>query len=155
MRGKRADKRAESRPEISDRLMDMVKDAKASLGTAKPTEASEHVRPQASPARLRKAPQTIVEQPKQTPAQSTPGPASMQSTPVKSPDLKKLKSTISETSSSQLPSLPSFSSKSDASTKLHGLDSQTMLDMADYFSQMRLSGLNSHTHMLTVQTPIY
>ena len=140
-------KRAESRPEISDRLVAMVQDAKASLGTAKNGEAS--VRPQASPARLRKAPETTIATPapeqKPTPAQSTPGPMSMQSTPVKSPDLKKLKSTISETSSSQLPSLPSFSSKSDASTKLHGLDSQTTLDMAEYFSQMRLSGLNSHS----------
>ena len=152
-------KRAEARPEISGKVLNMVKEAQAAVGKvpheAKPT------RPQASPARVRvsclspeddgpgPAVPVVSEVPqKESPAPkphagseaATPVPMSIQSTPVKSPEVKRLRSECSESSRSSLPSLPSFSSKSGGGV-VHGLDSQTTLDMAEYFSQMRLSGL--------------
>ena len=156
-------KRADVRPEISGKLLNMVKEAQATLGkTPKHAEVSAP-RPQASPARVREpclkpqdgpvaaAPAPAAGEAPQaaTPASmqgvvsgpGTPVPMSIQSTPVKSPEVKRLRSGSSASLSSEpsmsLPSLPSFSGKSD---RLHGLDSQTTLDMAEYFSQLRLSG---------------
>ena len=139
-------KRAESRPEISGRLLDVVNEARAAVGKElKPKPAN--TRPQASPARIRKpaaadaAVTTAADAPGISTVQLTPAPMSVQSTPVKSPDFKKLRSGTSEcTSEMSLPSLPSFSGKSSSSGMQHGLDSQTTLDMAEYFSQMRVSG---------------
>ena len=154
-------KRAVARPDISGRLLDMVKEAQATVGkTPKHAEVSAS-RPQASPARVREPCLKLQDGPEAaapaageaplaaTPMQNvasgpaTPAPMSIQSTPVKSPEVKRLRSesslSVSTEPTPSLPSLPSFSGKSD---RLHGLDSQTTLDMAEYFSQLRLSGPN-------------
>ena len=138
-------KRAEARPEISDRMRRLVDEAKLAVGEVSKTSCAAS-RPQASPARAKHVGSLAECAPKQsptaTPAAASPVPMSAKSTPVKSPDLKRFRSETSDGSSSStnLPSLPSFSGVDSGSQKIHGLDSQTTLDMAEYFSQLKISG---------------
>ena len=147
-------KRADARPEISGKLLSMVKEAQATVGKAAKHVEVAPTRPQASPARVRASRLEPAAEDRPGPApreaspapmphvgaeSTTPAPMSIQSTPVKSPDVKRLRSECSESSGASLPSLPSFSSNSGGGV-VHGLDSQTTLDMAEYFSQLRLSG---------------
>ena len=73
-------KRGESRPEISGKVLDVVAAARAALG--KPVPKAEPPRPLATPARSDAA----IAGP-----QASPPPMSVQSTPVKSPDMKRMK----------------------------------------------------------------
>ena len=144
-------KRAEHRPEISQKLLGMVSEAKSMLGQCTDANADLKAgkaspRPQATPVRSSKV--AALPEGEAAPVSGSPAvprqglespaavPMSIQSTPVKSPDLKRLKS--NETTCSTLPSLPSYSTSK--SSGIHGLDSKTTLDMQEYFSQMRLSG---------------
>ena len=146
-------KRGESRPEISKGVQDAVLQARAALGKAKPAPA----RPLATPTRASGAPP----QPDDTEAVSTPvaktgtnaSPMSVQSTPVKSPDLKRYRSVDSNASdhSSSVPPLPSFTS--DRSSLPRNPDSSTTLGLTDYFmSTLNLEGPNFRVCCMSIYT---
>ena len=138
-------KRGETRPDISKDVQDAVLRARAALGKAKPAPA----RPLATPTRASGAPPIPDTEAVSTPAQKTGTsgtPMSVQSTPVKSPDLKKFRSVESigsdkSSESSAVPPLPSFTS--DRSSLPRNPDSSTTLGLTDYFmSTLNLQGPN-------------
>ena len=69
-----------------------------------------------------------------------PSPLSAKSTPVKSLEVKKLRpsSVSSESLSSSLPSLPSFT-ESESSDPHKNLDSQTTMAMSEYLANLKLN----------------
>ena len=127
----RMGKRAECRPDISGKVLDLVAEARAALGKApQPKPAS---RPLATPVRSEAA---------------APSPMSMQSTPMRSPDLKRMKhveeasqtqSVVNEMSNA-VPPLPSFAASSPNSSALRNPDSCTTLGLSE-LAKLSLGGL--------------
>ena len=135
-------KRGEVRPEVSDKVHNMVAQARQALGKPKATPP----RPQASPARTASTMPVAsdepaskpLETPDRAPVAAEPTPmslASKQSTPIKSPDLKRLKS-------AEIPAMPLYGSEKKVD-ELRTPDSCTTLDLADYQSRMNRAGLRN------------
>ena len=120
-------KRGESRPEISGKVLDVVAAARAALG--KPVPKAEPPRPLATPARSDAAPAG---------PQASPPPMSVQSTPVKSPDMKRMKH-LEDAERKVVPALPSYASSENSSALRHP-DSSTTLALSE-FAKMSLGGL--------------
>ena len=134
-------KRGECRPDISGKVLDVVAEARAALGKAQPKPAT---RPLATPVRSEAA---------------APSPmSSVQSTPLKSPALKRMKhveeasqtQSVEKEASNAVPPLPSFASSSPNSNELRNPDSSTTLGLSE-LARLSLGGLASiSNHDLTL-----
>ena len=124
-------KRAETRPEVSTKYLNLVAEARAALGKAQPSKPS---RPQPSPARASASASVsrgnIMETP--PPADAPEAPMSIDSTPLKSPQLKRMKSV-----EGVIPPLPSQPSKLIDG---HHPDSSSTLGYSEYL-RMNTRGL--------------
>ena len=150
-------KRGEARPQIGARVQDILAKVHAQHGRAPPPAfvSAPVAKPLPSPARAETPPPTLVGAPASpsekplSPAptkvvQPTSTPMSTSSTPIKSPDLKRLRSKDSDTSETKsLPPLPSPGSTTTDPSPDHDLrhaDTATTLSLQGYMAQLAISG---------------
>ena len=126
-------KRGDARPDVSDKILDQVAAARAALGKARPQPK----RPQATPARSTTSGPTTLDAPATSASQASP--MSTKSTPLRSPDLKRLKSVDTEGSFQSIPSLPSYLTTKSGSG--HNPDSSSTLGLSQ-LGRLNLGGLN-------------
>ena len=134
-------KRQEARPAVSDRTMSVIEQARAKLNKASPGAPAP--KPLATPSRSLTPPPRPEPKAGDTPPNVRTGdsaPTSVQtgaSTPLKSPDLKRLKPS-SELAGS-IPSMPSFQSGTSSENPRHS-DTATTLSLSEY-AKNKLAGL--------------
>ena len=131
-----------SKPQISDKTLAIIQQARACHHKPAP-------KPMATPARSAtplpvaegtvEAPSTPAQLPGESQAATPMSTQTVGSSPVKSPEVKRLKSECS-LSASEVPSLPSFKESVEPAA-LHHSDSATTLSLTEYYmNKMRISG---------------
>ena len=109
-----------------------------------PKQASKGNPPVATPVRSKQAAPKPGTASPSDPKGVAASPMSVASTPIKSPELKRLRSVASEggSSSGTIPSLPSFSaSTNDDDEKVHRLDTATTISLGTYMKNLAIEGL--------------